>query len=280
MPLQIKDWDNIFEGAKSRGYDNKTSCSMPCKHGLGYRMLIKLGGVECFGAWCALVQVLSRHRKPRKGWLTVDGTRNARPYTSTDLEVLTSIPANVYDKLFSVVTHPSIDWVFSSSNCTDTTGAYADTTGDRQGTLIPLDSDLDSNSNSNSTANAGQLICEGESNKPDNPASSEAITQIDPQFARCWETFERYGVKKTALKYWRKYSKADRDKIEAAIPDYNDAVRSGRPRKQFEGWLNPEHRMWDMDWRKAAEVAREKNAPPKLVNTFHAKTKDKSLLAF
>lgn len=102
----------------------------------------------------------------------------------------------------------------------------------------------------------------------------------DPQFARCWETFEKYGVKKTALKYWRKYSKADRDKIEAAIPDYNEAVRSGRPRKQFEGWLNPEHRMWDMDWRKAAEVAREKNAPQKLVNTFHAKTKDKSLLAF
>ncbi len=121
---------------------------------------------------------------------------------------------------------------------------------------------------------------EGGRNKPDNPASSEAITQIDPQFARCWEAFEKYGVKKIALKYWRKYSQADRDKIEAAIPDYNEAVRAGRPRKQFEGWINPEHRLWDMDWRKAAEVAREKNAPPKLVNTFHAKTKDKSLLAF
>jgi hypothetical protein len=35
-----------------------------------------------------------------------------------------------------------------------------------------------------------------------------------------------------------------------------------------------------MDWRKAAEVAREKTAPKKLVNTFHQKTKDKSLLAF
>ena len=271
MPLQIKDWDNIFEGAKSRGYDNKTSCSMPCKHGLGYRMLIKLGGVECFGAWCALVQVLSRHRKPRKGWLTVDGTRNARPYTSTDLEVLTNIPSKVYDKLFSVVTHPSIDWVFCPSNCTDTTGTCKDTAGDCQGTIVPLDSDsdLDSDLDSNSTAKAGKLICEGEHTKPP-----------DPQFARCWEAFEKYGVKKTALKYWRKYSKADRDKIEAAIPDYNEAVRAGRPRKQFEGWINPEHRLWDMDWIKAAEVAREKNAPKKLVNTFHQKTKDKSLLAF
>jgi len=102
----------------------------------------------------------------------------------------------------------------------------------------------------------------------------------DHQFTRCWEAFEKYGVKKIALKYWRKYSKADRDKIEAAIPDYNEAVRAGRPRKQFEGWINPEHRLWDMDWRKAAEVAREKNAPQKLVNTFHQKTKDKSLLAF
>jgi len=102
----------------------------------------------------------------------------------------------------------------------------------------------------------------------------------DHQFTRCWEAFGKYGVKKIALKYWRKYSKADRDKIEAAIPDYNEAVRAGRPRKQFEGWINPEHRLWDMDWRKAAEVAREKNAPKKLVNTFHQKTKDKSLLAF
>lgn len=280
MPLQIKDWDNNFEGAKSRGYDNKTSCSMPCKHGLGYRMLIKLGGVECFGAWCALVQVLSRHRKPRKGWLTVDGTRNARPYTSTDLEVLTSIPAKVYDKLFSVVTHPSIDWVFSPSNCTDTTGTYADTTGDRQGTIVPLDSDSDSDSDldSNSTANAGKIVT---SNSKESCHGHVPDTEApEPQFTRCWEAFEKYGVKKIALKYWRKYSKADRDKIEAAIPDYMEAVRAGRPRKQFEGWINPEHRLWDMDWRKAAEVAREKNAPPKLINTFHQKTKDKSLLAF
>ena len=121
---------------------------------------------------------------------------------------------------------------------------------------------------------------EGERCEPDNPANNEAIKPPDPQFTRCWEAFEKYGVKKTALKYWRKYSRADRDKIEAAIPDYNEAVRAGRPRKQFEGWINQEHRLWDMDWRKAAEVAREKNAPQKLVNTFHQKTKDKSLLAF
>ena len=121
---------------------------------------------------------------------------------------------------------------------------------------------------------------EGERCEPDNPANNEAIKPPDPQFTRCWEAFEKYGVKKIALKYWRKYSKADRDKIEAAIPDYNEAVRAGRPRKQFEGWINPEHRLWDMDWRKAAEVAREKTAPQKLINTFHQKTKDKSLLAF
>ena len=274
---QVIGWDKCFEGAKSKTYSNKSSCQMPTKHGLGYKRLIRRkNGPALFGAWCALVQVLSRHNKPRQGYCTDTGEITGKPYKDSDLEMLTDIPAAIFSELFEVAANQDVGWLRILR------GYCADTTRIPQGTLVPSDSDsdLDSNSNLNSTANAGQLICDGESNKPDNPASSEAITQIDPQFTRCWETFGKYGVKKTALKYWRKYSRADRDKIEAAIPEYNEAVRAGRPRKQFEGWLNPEHRLWDMDWRKAAEVAREKNAPPKLVNTFHQKTKDKSLLAF
>jgi len=261
---QVIGWDKCFEGAKSKTYSNKSSCQMPTKHGLGYKRLIRRkNGPALFGAWCALVQVLSRHNKPRQGYCTDTGEIAGKPYKDTDLEMLTDIPAAIFSELFEVAANQDVGWLRILR------GYCADTARIPQGTIVPLDSDSDSDLDSNSTAKAGKLICEGEHTKPP-----------DPQFARCWEAFEKYGVKKIALKYWRKYSKADRDKIEAAIPDYNEAVRAGRPRKQFEGWINPEHRLWDMDWRKAAEVAREKNAPPKLVNTFHQKTKDKSLLAF
>lgn len=101
----------------------------------------------------------------------------------------------------------------------------------------------------------------------------------DPQFLRCWEAFEKYGVRKKALTYWRKYAKADRDAIEAAIPVYMQAVRAGRTRKQFEGWINPEHRLWDMDWSKAVAVEREKMTAKnqKLINTWHDKDQDMSM---
>ena len=272
---QVIGWDKCFEGAKSKTYSNKSSCQMPTKHGLGYKRLIRRkNGPALFGAWCALVQVLSRHNKPRQGYCTDTGEIAGKPYNDSDLEMLTDIPAAIFSELFEVAANQDVGWLRILR------GYCADTARIPQETIVPLDSDLDLDSdlNLNSTANAGKIVTSN--SKESCPGHVPDTESPDPQFTRCWEAFEKYGVKKIALKYWRKYSKADRDKIEAAIPDYMEAIRAGRPRKQFEGWLNPEHRLWDMDWRKAAEVAREKNAPQKLVNTFHQKTKDKSLLAF
>jgi len=63
---RVQMWEANFEGAKSKSYNNKTSCSMPTKHGLGFKRLVTdVDGAAMFGAWCALMQLLSRQHKPK-----------------------------------------------------------------------------------------------------------------------------------------------------------------------------------------------------------------------
>lgn len=80
------------------------------------------------------------------------------------------------------------------------------------------------------------------------------VESVDPQFLRVWDGLGKYGVRKKALDYWRRYGQPDRDAIEAAAPGYMAAVDAGRKQMQAEGWLNPQHRRWDMDWSKALQV--------------------------
>jgi len=148
---RVADWDKVFEGAKSRTYNNKTSCQIPNKHGLGYRKLIRRkDGPAIFGAWCALVQVLSRQEKPRQGYCTDTGRILGKPYTPEDLELLTDIPAKYFSALFDVCSQPSVGWLLTEERIPE--GYRKDTTGIPQYPLdsdsdSDLDSDLDSDSN-------------------------------------------------------------------------------------------------------------------------------------
>lgn len=145
---RVKNWTKNFEGAKSKTYNNKTSCQMPTKHGLGYRRVIKSeSGPSIFGAWCATIQILSRHGKPRQGYLTDTGRipqEGGVPYTSEDLSLLSDIPATIFEKMFDVCSSKNVDWL-EVIETTDTTGNHADT-------MVPLDldSDLDLNTDSDS----------------------------------------------------------------------------------------------------------------------------------
>lgn len=131
---QVKDWNAYFEGAKSRTYNNKTSCQMPTKHGLGYKNIVRRkNGAAIFGAWCAMVQVLSRHPKDREGWVTDNGRKDGRPYTAQDLATLTDIPESVFSDMFQVCASYEVSWL------KDTTGNYKIL----QDTIVPLHSDLD-----------------------------------------------------------------------------------------------------------------------------------------
>jgi hypothetical protein len=115
MIYRIKNWSDNFEGAKSKTYKNKTSCQMPTKHGLGYKKIIRSkNGAALFGAWCALIQVLSRHKNPRQGYCTDTGGTlqdGGIPYTSADLEMLTDIPAEYFEEMFKICLSQSVGWV-------------------------------------------------------------------------------------------------------------------------------------------------------------------------
>ena len=137
MIYRIKNWSNVFEGAKSKTYNNKTSCQMPTKHGLGYKRLVRSkNGPALFGAWCALIQILSRHNKERRGYCTDSGDPKGNPYTSEDLELLSDIPAEYFEQMLKVCTSQSVGWIEVIK--------AKDTTGDQSDTIVPLDSDLDS----------------------------------------------------------------------------------------------------------------------------------------
>lgn len=79
----------------------------------------------------------------------------------------------------------------------------------------------------------------------------ECEGEVDSWFERCWSSFGRYGVKKKAKEYARAYSPEDRIRIEQAIPLYLQCVATGRSKSQFEGWINPRNRKWDVDWQNA-----------------------------
>ena len=132
--MQVIGWDENFEGAKSKTYKNKTTCQMPTKHGLGYKKLVRgSDGAALFGAWCAMIQVLSRHPAPRHGYCTDTGGADGRPYTPDDLEMLTDIPAKHFKKMLELASSQVVGWLRILD------GYQTDTAG-------PLNSDSDSDS--------------------------------------------------------------------------------------------------------------------------------------
>lgn len=153
---QVKGWDALFEGYKSRTYDNKSSCQMPNKHGLGYKILVRRkNGPALFGAWCALVQVLSKHPKPRYGYLTDTGRIDGRPYTPEDLSLLTDMPADLFSELLDVACTPGIEWM---NQITNNSASSSDLRGEdtavpaqypQEDSVVSTDSDSDSDSDSN-----------------------------------------------------------------------------------------------------------------------------------
>ena len=183
---QIIGWDDNFEGAKSRTYKHKTTCQMPTKHGLGYRRLIGMkDGAAMFGAWCVLIQVLSRHDKPRQGYCTDTGRIDGKAYTPADLELLTGIQARIWKSLLQAATMQDVGWLRIPD------GYRTDTTG-------PLNSDLDLDLDLDSCSGGGSGGGSGD-------------------FERFWEAYPRKVGKKSALRSWQRAN--DRPDTETIISE-------------------------------------------------------------
>lgn len=230
---QVKDWSKNFEGAKSKDYNNKSSCQMPTKHGLGYRKLIRQkDGAALFGAWCALVQVLSKQPKPRQGYLTDTGLADGSPYTASDLELLTDIPAILFERLLQVAANEQVGWLrILQGQCADTA-------------LLPqggIDLDLNSDLNSNSNPQAAAVISA--------TYKGNIYSSREDLFDRLWADYGKIGNKKKAQEYWRKLSENQIGEICTALPDYLAVCAAGRTKKDFQGWINPLNQNWKADWR-------------------------------
>lgn len=229
---QVKDWDKFFEGAKSRTYNNKTWCQMPNKQGLGYRMLIKKkNGAAIFGAWCALIQLLSKQEKPRQGYLTDTGRiphgyheDTTRILTAADLEMLTDIPASVFSEMLQVCASKEVGWL------TDTTriphGYHADTTGSLHS---DSDSDLVNNSDSDSLSKKPGVV-----NNPQPVENSEKKKLLDTWNEIATRTGRPQKIKITES-LWKKYKARKSEgmewkKVDAALSELSDFAKQG-------GWL-------------------------------------------
>lgn len=233
---QVAEWGKRFEGAKSRTYENKTSCQMPTKHGLGYRRIVRSqDGAAMFGAWCALIQVLSRHPKPRAGYCTHDGTPDGRAYTAADMELLTDIPEAIFARLIEVASSPDVGWLIPiPRDRKDTTGTpqgyYADTTGTPQG-YVHSDLDLDLDSDLDSRADARTR----EAHQPDN--KSDAKTRKPSQVATTWPTdADDFRAKAQAANDRREAGeRLTIDDVEAFCAYWLEPSKTGRHRYAMQG---------------------------------------------
>ena len=218
---QVNDWEKHFEGAKSKGYKNKTSCQLPTKHGLGYRKLIRSkDGAALFGAWCALIQVLSRHESPRQGYLTDTGRDDGIPLSSDDLFLLTDIPSVTFDKMLEICSSTRIGWINQPHK--DTTGIPQGTDADTSGPLdldLDLDSDLDLDYSTSTIADSG-------------------ASGYTAEFDDFWKYYGRKGSKKNAWKAWKNLSVADKDSALKAVPYYFQERPDAQYRKDTQGYLN------------------------------------------
>lgn len=110
--LRVKDWNDRFESAKSRTYGIKSQTYMPNKQGLGYiRILRHPNGPAIYGAWCAMVNLLSRQHAPRHGYLTDTGRSDGRAWTAEDIADLTLFPVELARLMVAFLSSYPIGWL-------------------------------------------------------------------------------------------------------------------------------------------------------------------------
>lgn len=127
---QIRDWNDNFENSKSREYDRCNRASFPNKmDGYGMSCLCsEPDGAAIYGVFHMMIGLCSRQRKPRNGWLTIDGKRSGKPLNAKDLSVLFRRPAEEIQRAFECLSSESIGWLekFESGHSTGSDRAVDD----------------------------------------------------------------------------------------------------------------------------------------------------------
>ena len=111
--LQIVDWNEHFENAKSRTFSKCQYACVPNKHGVSgwSNVMGEVDGAAIYGIWQCLVQLCSRQQKPRDGWLTFDGKKDGRRLSARELSNLFRRPVDEIHRCIMVVTSPEVGFV-------------------------------------------------------------------------------------------------------------------------------------------------------------------------
>jgi len=194
---RIKGWQQHFESAKSRTYRCKSQAYMPTKQGLGYKRLMRnKDGAAIFGAWCALVQLVSRQEigKARQGYLTDTGLPDGQPLSIADISLCTMMPEKAIRSMLVATHAQGVEWLEVTEQGIPE-GYRADTTGIPQGGIpLPLPLPLPSH------------------------AAKPSACAYSVGFLRFWTAYPRKKSKADAFRAWESAKdKPDTDTVIAAI---------------------------------------------------------------
>lgn len=111
---QVKDWEKIYENARSRDVINCTFVCMPnSQDGNGFvELMSEPDGTAIYGLFCAIVGKLSRQRPPRKGLLTSDGTDDGLPWTAQMMSKWWRRPVDEVERALEKLASDEVKWLF------------------------------------------------------------------------------------------------------------------------------------------------------------------------
>lgn len=94
MPLQIKNWDDLYEVAQSRKCTTMHWVAIPNTHnGTGYALMTKHEkATDLFSAWLLIVQVAST--LPKRGLLVTD---SGKEVTIENMAYRTHFPVGIFE---------------------------------------------------------------------------------------------------------------------------------------------------------------------------------------
>jgi hypothetical protein len=114
LPLyQVIDWDKHFENFRSRAVDRCLFVCVPNKHGGAGLANVQgeLDGAANYGVWVWILELCSRHPKPRQGYLTADGSKDGRRYSVAELARLFRRPQSEIRRCLHVMCSPGVAWM-------------------------------------------------------------------------------------------------------------------------------------------------------------------------
>jgi hypothetical protein len=111
--FQIKDWDAIYENAKSRQVNLCGYVCVPNKQsGMGFtRVMAEQDGPAIYGIFHCLVGACSQQKLPRRGWMTDTGNVTGTPWEIEDLALKFHRKPEEIERAFTVLCGPKVDWI-------------------------------------------------------------------------------------------------------------------------------------------------------------------------